>query len=317
MKHRTAWLAAILFAAAYVASLFYLDGIKTVSVEDGITLLAIIGVGFSVLAFIVTLGIRRGAPAISRPAAEALTTLVLVVAVAAWLVWGKTWADGLVPDAEHGGSDLGHLASVTLAKLLVFVALPYAAFRFAFGHRLAEFGLSRDAWRRLIGRDGLAALLIGLAICAFQYFAGQAAAPIRHGDIAGQALWLGLPLTFLWLMVEAGLVEEFFFRAVIQTRLAAWFKSEIAGLFAMAVIFGLIHAPGIILRGAGGVEGLSANPGVAEAVAYMVVTQAVGAFYLGIIWLRTRNLPAVMIVHAATDLLPALPGFLRPFGLAH
>ncbi len=317
MKHRTAWLASILFAAAYVVSLFYLDSIRTVSFDDGITLLAIIGIGFSILAFVLTLGISRKTPEIARPSAEAFATAVLVVAVAAWLVWGKTWADGLVLDAEHGGSDLGHLAGVTLEKLLAFVALPYALFRFGFGHRLAEFGLSRDAWRRLIGRDGFAALLIGLAICAFQYFAGQAAAPIRHGEIAGPALWLGLPLTFAWLMVEAGLVEEFFFRAVIQTRLAAWFKSEIAGVFAMALIFGLIHAPGIILRGAGGVEGLSANPGVAEAVAYTVVTQAVGAFYLGIIWLRTRNLPAVMIVHAATDLLPALPGFLKPFGLAH
>jgi hypothetical protein len=31
--------------------------------------------------------------------------------------------------------------------------------------------------------------------------------------------------------------------------------------------------------------------------------------------MRTRNLPAVMIIHAATDLLPNLPDFVKPFGL--
>jgi membrane protease YdiL (CAAX protease family) len=249
-------------------------------------------------------------PEIARPVAEALVTIVLVIAIAAWLVWGKSGFDALTT-----GDGLAHQAWVTLGKLIVFVALPYLVFHFAFGHRLGDFGLSREAWRRLAGRDGLAAGLIGIAICVFQFYAGNAAAPIRNGEIAGPALWFGVPFSFAWLMIEAGLVEEFFFRGIVQTRLAALFKSEVAGLFVMALIFGLIHAPGIVLRGAGGAEGLSASPGVAEAMAYTVVTQAVGAFYLGIVWMRTRSLPAVMIVHAATDLLPATPGLVKALGL--
>jgi len=314
---RTGWIAAAGFAAAYAASLLYLNSAGILTFDDALELLGIIGVGFSVLTWLLTLGLKRDAAPIARPALEGLLTIGVMVAIAAYLVWGKTKVDAIIPDAAGGGSDLGHLIGVTAGKLIAFVALPYLLFRFAFGHRLADFGLSRDAWRRLLGREGLAALVIGIAICAFQFYAGQAAEPIRTGAIGGAALWLGLPLTFAWLMVEAGLVEEFFFRALIQTRMAALFKSEWAGLVLMALIFGLIHAPGMVLRGAGDVEGLGDHPTALAAAAYSIVTQSVGGFYLGLLWMRTRNLPAVMIVHAATDLLPNLQGFLKPFGLAH
>jgi membrane protease YdiL (CAAX protease family) len=59
-------------------------------------------------------------------------------------------------------------------------------------------------------------------------------------------LLIGLPLCFIWLFVEAGLVEEFFFRALIQSHLAAAFKSEVSGTVLMSLIFGLAHAPGFI-----------------------------------------------------------------------
>ena len=59
-------------------------------------------------------------------------------------------------------------------------------------------------------------------------------------------LLLGLPLCFIWLFFEAGLVEEFFFRALVQSQLAAAFKSEASGMALMSLIFGLAHAPGFI-----------------------------------------------------------------------
>jgi membrane protease YdiL (CAAX protease family) len=308
--------AVIGYAAAYTLSAWWLHRQGALPVEEAAMLLLVVGAGFSFLSWLTTIGLRPEVPAIARPAAETLAMLGLVAALAAWLVWGKGWADSLFPDAAQGGPEFGRLLGELSVKLIVFVAVPFLVFRALFGHGLADFGLGRAAWRRLWGREGAAALGIGVVLCTFQYFVGSGASPIRNGEIAGAALWIGLPLSFLWLVLLVGLVEEFFFRSIVQTRLAALFRSEIAGLCVMALIFGLVHAPGMVLRGAGEIEGLGASPDWATAAAYVIVVQSVAAFYVGIFWLRTRNLPAVMIIHAATDLLPSLREFVGPFGLA-
>src|SRR6185436_15404863 len=108
---------------------------------------------------------------------EGLVAVLLVGAVAGYLVYGRDWVDAQFPDAAHGGSALGHALGVTAAKLAVFVALPFAIFRLLFGQGTAGFGLSRAAFGRLAGRDGLAALVIGFAICIFQFYQGSAAEP--------------------------------------------------------------------------------------------------------------------------------------------
>ena len=125
-----------------------------------------------------------------------------------------------------------------------------------------------------------------------------------------KGVMVGGALTFLWLLFDVGLVEEFFFRGLLQERLAAALRSPIAGLVLMALIFGLVHAPGMVLRGAGGVEGLGEHPDALTAAAYTIAVQSVAAFFFGVVWMRTRNLPALMIIHAATDLLSNLPRFL-------
>ncbi|HEU0273480.1 MAG TPA: CPBP family intramembrane glutamic endopeptidase, partial [Candidatus Udaeobacter sp.] len=120
---------------------------------------------------------------------------------------------------------------------------------------------------------------------------------------------VGLPLCFLWLLVEAGLVEEFFFRALIQSQLASTLKSEASGVALMSLIFGLAHAPGFIFRHAAEVEGLGSNPNALDAVAYSIVVLAISGITFGVIWARTKNLFAAMLIHAAGDLLPNFAGF--------
>jgi membrane protease YdiL (CAAX protease family) len=303
-----------LFVAAYAAAVVYLDWLGALPFEESGMLLAIIGIGFSTLAWVLTFGIKPMEITITRPVAEAIVAMLLVVAIAAYLVYGRTWVDGLVPDTTHGGSDFTHEAAKTVSKLAAFVLLPVIIFRLVFGQGLASFGLSRAAFARLAGRDGLAALVIGAAICVFQFYVGNAAAPIRGGTVSGTQLWLGGALTFAWLIIEVGLVEEFFFRGLVQTRLAAAFRSELAGLFLMALIFGLVHAPGMVLRGAGGTEGLGTGVDPFTAAAYVIAIQSVAAIFLGLVWMRTHSLPAVMIIHAATDLLPAIPSFTKTLG---
>src|SRR5438094_9589758 len=110
--------------------------------------------------------------------------------------------------------------------------------------------------------------VIGGALLAFQFFLGNGAVPIRQGKFTAAQLLIGLPLCFIWLVIEVGLVEEFFFRALVQSRFGAWFKSEVSGIVLMSLAFGLAHAPGFIFRQAGGVEGLGPNPSALHAIAY-------------------------------------------------
>jgi membrane protease YdiL (CAAX protease family) len=196
-------------------------------------------------------------------------------------------------------------------KLLVFVVLPVAIFGGAFRCSLRDLGFQRAGLYELF-KSHLPLVLIGcVAILTFQYFLGGAAAPLREGKFSTTELLVGLPLCFAWLMIETGLVEEFFFRALLQTRLTAWFRSEVTGIVFMALIFGLAHAPGFIFRHAGVVEGLGGNPSALDAIAYSIVTLSVGGIFFGVVWARTRNLFTLMLLHAATDLFPNLSDFVK------
>jgi membrane protease YdiL (CAAX protease family) len=83
----------------------------------------------------------------------------------------------------------------------------------------------------------------------------------------------------------------------------------------MALLFGLAHAPGFILRHAGLEEAIGVNPSPADSIAYAIVVLSVGGIFFGIVWARTKNLFAVMFIHAATDLLPNLKEFVQIWGI--
>ena len=167
------------------------------------------------------------------------------------------------------------------------------------GYRWRDFGWQKKSFRELFRSHLPVVLGVSGAILAFQYFLGGGAAPLREGKFGAQQIFPGLPLCFVWLSIEAGLVEEFFFRALLQSRLSAWFRSEVTGVVLMALLFGLAHAPGFIFRHAGVVEGWA----------------QIRLLFFGIIWARTKNLVALIIIHAATDLLPNLSAFVRTWGL--
>ena len=76
---------------------------------------------------------------------------------------------------------------------------------------------------------------------------------------------------------------------------------EPAGAIVVLVLFG----------GAGEVEGLGSNPSAIDAIAYSIVVLAVSGITFGIIWARTKNLFALMLIHAAGDLLPNFGRFVR------
>jgi membrane protease YdiL (CAAX protease family) len=279
--------------------------------EEALAILVLMGGLFPLLAWLL---LRRATPlpaSVARVGASEWGVLAaLVLMVTAWLAVGRGPVDALLAGASPAARQVGELAG----KLLVFVAIPWFVMTRIFGRRAADFGLGRSAWVALNGRHGVAALVLGLGLIGFQWFVGAGAAPIRDGAFDGIQLAIGLPLSFLWLVLEVGLVEEFFFRGLLQQRFAAGLGSELAGGVAAAVLFGLAHAPGYVLRSAAAVEALGRTPDVADAIAYSIAIASVAAILFGVIWGLTRNLWVGIIPHAAIDLLPNAPDLMRAFG---
>jgi membrane protease YdiL (CAAX protease family) len=294
----------------YCAAFAILLGNRNFEVAGAVVVLVVFGIVLPLIAWIATrhaiplsISIQRGTP-------ELIVLIAYVVALSLYLIGGPQWIDQHLPS---GWSDSLRIKSViTLAKkLIVFVAIPFAIFRFSFGYRLRDFGIQREGLRSLRGNHLLVVLVVGGAFLAFQYFASGGGAAFRREHATASQLLFGLPLCFIWLLLEVGLVEEFFFRALVQSQLAAAFKSEISGIVLMSLIFGLAHAPGFIFRHAGEVEGLGLHPSALDAVAYSIVVLAVSGITFGVIWARTKNLFALMLVHAAGDLLPNFGSFVQ------
>ena len=154
-----------------------------------------------------------------------------------------------------------------------------------------------------LGRPGfwLPLLVLGAIILALMCVVSPALDEIKalHASIA-TLLW-GAPATFIWLALEAGLCEEFLFRAVLQTRLAAVLKTEAGAVATGAVLFALAHVPGLYLRGHPGVDGYSADPVqvIALPIAVLSRWRCCSAR-----WARTRSLLLIVLLHAAVDVLP-------------
>ncbi|HET7204118.1 MAG TPA: CPBP family intramembrane glutamic endopeptidase [Steroidobacteraceae bacterium] len=192
----------------------------------------------------------------------------------------------------------------TLLKLLAFVAVP-AVVLYARGFRWAQAGRPTAT----AGRLWIAFVVMAAAGFAVQALMGSQFKRLLTSGYTDVELWLGGVFCFAWMTIEAGIVEEFFFRWYLQSRLAAWTRSEIAGVFLGAIVFGLAHAPGIVLRGAGAVEGLGDQPGVGTTLAYVVATQGVAGIAFGVLWARTRSFLLVIALHGFIDALSNTASF--------
>jgi len=298
----------------YAVGLAVLWQNKNFEPSGALIVLFLFGLIFPALAWLATIPAVPLSISIRPSGCEMLVLAGFIVGLSIYLIGGPQWIDNHLPEAWTDSSKIKLL--VTLAKkLIVFVAIPFAVFRFAFSYRLRDFGIQFQGLRALAGSHLPVVLVVGSALVAFQYFVGSGAAPVRHGNFSMHQLLVGLPLCFIWLVIEVGLVEEFFFRALVQSRLAAWFKSEVSGVVLMSLVFGLAHAPGFIFRQAGSVEGLGANPSALDAIAYSIVVLSVSGILFGVMWARTKNLFALMLIHAAADLLPNFANFVQVWRL--
>lgn len=289
------------YALIYLVSLFLLARDPGFAAEEYLAVLLIFGLGFSLAAWLSTIGIKAAPVPVREPGKEfGLVMVFLLLFAIGFLGWGLS-ALKAAASAEQPQEVL-----TLMAKLAVMVAIPAWLFR-RLGYR----------WRELFGSFRFDAgsvrvlIIMALLLLAMQLLIGQGGKRVAALD---EPVWIialmALP-ALLWMSLEAGLTEEFLFRGLLQTRAAAFFRSELAAIVLMAVIFGLVHAPGYVLRGAHAMEGMGSAPSVLTAMAYTIVVVSPIGLMFGVLWARTRNLWLLVLLHGWTDLLPNLAPFIR------
>jgi len=247
---------------------------------------------------------RSAAPAlpVERPKREALA-LIAYLAVYAVLFLGIlfTTIKAALPDPAT------REVAMMAFKLVIHVALP-AALLLVVGGKVApmwDSGLRRRGfWPTLIV---LGLVLVGLMAAVTPSLAEIGALGLTPGVAAGWAA-----LSFVWMSIEAGLNEEFLFRAGLQSRLQAWLASPGWAIGLTSMLFAMAHAPGLYLRGGPGTDGWSTDP--LQVIAFTLATIAPISVLFGVLWWRTRSLLLVVILHGAADMLQHTAGMAKLFG---
>jgi uncharacterized protein len=261
--------------------------------------LAVFGAALPALSIALT---RKATPppiAVRRPTLE-LTVLLgfLLVYAVLFLVWGMSATRAVVPAGRE------QELLVLLVKLVVHVGVP-ATLLALLGAKLAPLFSSG------VGRPGFwpPLLVLGAIILALLSVVSPALKEIAELHASAATLVWAAPASFVWIALEAGLCEEFLFRAVLQTRLAAVLDSEAGAVVTGALLFALAHVPGLYLRGHPGVDGYSTDP--VQVIAFTVAVLSPLALLFGTLWARTRSLLLIVLLHAAVDVLPNLPEFVH------
>ncbi len=302
------------YLALYIVTLFLMVTIEHFPVSQPIAILLTFGVFFSLIAYFTSksaVALFNNRPAQKR---ESLVLFSLLVYFVVALTFGLEQIKSVFslqfseyPKAKE---------VITLSyKLLVFVLIPFLTYKYIYGFNLRDFGLvvkGKDFFTR---KNFVIFFTFTLILFLLQFFLGNGAKPIREGLLTETQLLIGLPLLYILLIFEVGLVEEFFFRALIQSRISAITKSEISGIILSGLLFGLAHAPGLYLRGSGSIDNIGQHPSLLMSVGYSILVMSVGGFFLSIIWSKTKNLWLVMAIHAFVDLLPGLQEFVRTWGI--
>jgi len=290
------------YIALYAAALYAMARFGHFDAGDALGVFAVLGVGFSLAAWLLTIGVKPLPYRVLEPGREVRTLLLYLIPLTAFIAFGFAAIHRYVT------SEPADSIAILLAKLAVFVVVPAWIMVAGFGYRPADLAPVSTKTSHM-----LVFMSMSLVLVIFQSVAGRGLREFAHARLPGNTLLFGMPLVFLWLVLEVGVVEEFFFRVLLQSRLSAALRSELGGIVLMSLIFGLVHAPGLYLRTSVTQEGLSSHPSLLMAVGYSIVITSVAGFFLGVLWARTRNFLVLILVHAATDLLPNTLPALRAF----
>lgn len=276
---------------------------KTFPLVDTLTILPIVGFGFTGLVFLIV----PESPILSASSdvnpIKLLFVLIYLIFVALFLARKKSLSTKPESFIKKQVRTLG-------IKLLMFVLFPLFVLRFFWNTDWQELGFSQGNLPSQI----LSSVVLILFFGGFNLLAGSAAAPIRARKFNAKQLGLGFGLAFIWNIVETGLVEEFFFRAFLQTILMNYLDSPIGGLCAASLLFGLAHAPGIYLRKGDSLGPLGENPTLLNSVLYSILVLSPTGWFTGLLFWRTQSLLAPILVHAGIDAVASTAEFIKEIG---
>ena len=209
---------------------------------------------------------------VKHPRAESLFAIALV---AGWMIWRTGICTQAFPFLPASFSCYQNVEYEVIPKVAELVVLPIAVL-WVLGYRWRAQGLN---WNWSAWWISVPAIL-GL---------------VAYGLVLH---WNNLP-EFGQRIVEyflaAGLPEEVLFRAVLFTRLEAWWRNSTWALFGAAVIFGLVHLPIDYL--------VFTSRDMREAWLTLLTFQMGMGVVLCFAYQRTRNVLPLAVVHALIDAL--------------
>lgn len=303
---------AIIYIASYLLTYFIAAFTLTVAFDHPLKEILIpffyIGMGLSLLAMLFPQNKNTTSVEKSIVRKEPVIIILLIAWIALYIMYGGHFIDQLI-SAPLLQNPQAYFFLVLARKLLVFVLVPFLLYA-KLGFSLKDFGMGLSVKEIFTRKNSIIFLLFSIAVLFFQFYFSTGGRNFRNESFSLIRLISASPLIFIWLFIEAGLVEEFFFRALLQSRLAILFKSPAGGIVASSLLFGLVHAPGLYLRGAGS-EGIEESLPFIFFVVYTITYMSVAGIFLGILYHKTKNLWLVMAIHAMADLIPNFNEFVE------
>lgn len=291
----------------YALSLFYWWVIAAQPPGDVLFLGLVLGLGCGATAYILSHNSAQiGASAPLRPYEG-----VLLISYIGLLTLYLTSGPGYSLDAllQWLNFSVPHDLTSLVEKLVLFVAVPWYMFFHRLGRGRDYFGLTTPL-RKAMTPKSLTTMLVFFGIfTAIQVFASSQWPTFLEAADTPTTLIVGLLFSYGWLFIEAGLVEEFCFRAVIQDRLGQLLKSPWRGMIVSSMIFALAHVPGLYFRIFDG------GQSIWFVLSYAMLILAPASVVFGILWMRTRNLLLLIAIHASVDTIPNFPSLTALIGL--
>ncbi len=301
LKDRTSIRALIAYLAVWGASTAYLAATGGDWMFP-IASLLIFGLIFSAVIWFLTRRMNAPQVPVERPKRESLGLLAYLAIYAVLLIgiWLGTVREAVPEGPNQEIAVLGY-------KLLIHVGIPAALI-------LALGGALRPLFDSGVRRPGFWPSLIVLSAMMFALLAVVSPSLQQIGalNLGPAAVLLAVLASWAWMSIEAGLCEEFLFRACLQSRLSAWLASPVTAIVITSILFGLTHWPGLYLRGGPGVDGWSTDP--IQVAAFTVAKLSPLSISLGLLWARSRSLLLIVLVHGAINALPNTAEFVRIWG---
>lgn len=172
-KRHTGALFLGVYLGIYAAMLFVMHRTSGFDVLEPILVFAILGVGFSVAAWLFSARVTPLPIAVRTPDTELVALFAYLVPLVAFVTWGFAFLHRRFP------SDPSDAIAILTAKLAAFVILPAAIMRWRFGYRLRQLAPLSARPSHLLVALGMAFLAIG-----FQAVAGRGLRDIAQNHVS-------------------------------------------------------------------------------------------------------------------------------------